>query len=200
MKNISRRSLFGFGAIGLASVALSGCVTTRNGSTTTTTLSVAKVEAYIAAGLTAADTVASVFSAIPSLSKYSSDLHNAVSFLTTASAAFSSAVGNKVTIDYNDANWKTIIDSILGAIKNIVSVIYSIIIDLKTENLSAEQKQILEKVELAYNAISTVLAVFQAVLTPATADLSKMKMSEGQALAVLNVSTSSPSFLSAVAQ
>ncbi len=188
MKSLSRRSILLGGAIGGA-LLLSGCATTTTGSVTTVTLNVAKVAAYAQAGLNAVTTVTDALSLFPALSTYTAPLKAVEDVLQAALANFTAAAGPNVTVSYDSTSIKTAVDSVLSAIQSIASQIATIIVAMAKQTALGLSDSTVSKVRLAHDALTTIISVFQALLTNTVAmNLGtgpRLAMSEAQALRVL---------------
>lgn len=201
MNYLPRRAfLHSFGLTGVA--LLAACAVTTTNGVTTITLDVTKVKNYGRAGLNAAATVTSFLATFPALAPYAVAIEAAEAALSVALSAFSNAAGSSLTISYNDANWKTRVDSILTALDGLASVIAKTIAG-SGKLLPAA---ILADTKTADNALATVISVFKALLgvsdarapvgTPAqfTRDMlvvgavvPSTGMTEARALAILGV-------------
>jgi hypothetical protein len=186
MKTLNRRSfLTSVGAGTVGAVLLAGCTVTTVGSTTTATLNVAKINAYITAGLNAANTVATTLRLVPALAEYSAPLNKAVDTLQTAAVAFSGAVGDKVEISYNDASLNTIVDSVVAGIQDVLDVIMDVAAALVKQGVKISVDT-LTKVQLARDALSTVVAVFKALITTSFTSTSGLRMVGGVPVQLAN--------------
>ena len=166
MKNrtISRRNLLR--TTGMAGmVALAACAVTTTNGVTTITLDVTKVKNYGQAGLNAAATVTSFLSSFPALAPYALAITAAETALSGALSAFSSAAGSTLTISYNDASWKTRVDSILSDLDTLAAAIESAL----AGSGSALSSSVLSNAKTAYNALATLISVFKALLGVADA-------------------------------
>ena len=203
MKNrtISRRNLLR--TTGMAGmVALAACAVTTTNGVTTITLDVTKVKNYGQAGLNAAATVTSFLSSFPALAPYALAIKAAETALSGALSAFSSAAGSTLTISYNDASWKTRVDSILSDLDTLAAAIARAI----SGSGSMLSASVVADAKTAYNALNTVISVFKALLgvtdvkapvgTPAQvtrdmvlvgAPVPATGMTEARALAILGV-------------
>lgn len=165
MKTLNRRALFvqAGGAL-MGAALLSGCVTTKQGTQTKLTINVAKINAYIQAGLNAAATVTGVVSMIPVLAVYSAPVKKVTELLQAVQVSFTAAVGDRLEFAYNDASVMTIVNSALDAIEQVGDLIKKIFIDVMKSTLSASATDV-SKVEVTYNSIMTIISVFKALIT-----------------------------------
>jgi hypothetical protein len=164
MKDLSRRKLFSLVSGGvLAAGLLAGCTTTTVGSKTTASISVAKINAYVTAGLNAATTVGTTLTLFPELAKYAEPLNKAVSTLQSASDEFLNATGGTLVISYDDASVKTVVDSVFNGIQQILDVIGAVAIALAKGGLPISLDTI-TRVQVARDALATVVAVFKALI------------------------------------
>ena len=196
MNRFNRRSfLSAVGGTLLAGVALAGCTTTKVGSTTTVTIIPSKINAYVKAGLNAANTAATVIAMVPVLAVYSDSVKKAIAILNEAAAAFAYVAGDNVVLQYNSASVKTAVDSVLASIETIADLVGEILKALVKAGFSAATEA-LNKLELARDAIATIVSVFQALLAtswtsaaPMTlvAPPMKLAMTETHALRTLGV-------------
>lgn len=156
---LSRRSLLR--NTSLAGMAmLAACTVTTTNGVTTITLDVTKVKNYGQAGLNAAATVTSFLSTFPAMAPYALAITAAETALSGALSAFSSAAGSTLTISYNDASWKTRVDSILSDLDTLAAAIESAI----AGSGSVLSSSVLSNARTAYNALATLISVFKALL------------------------------------
>ncbi|MBO1326844.1 hypothetical protein K2X14_17275, partial [Acetobacter sp. TBRC 12305] len=154
-RNFLRNSSFLAGAL-----ALAACSTVTTNGVTTITLDVTKVKNYGQAGLNAAATVASFLSAYPALAPYMAAVTLADTALSGALTAFSTAAGSTLTISYDDATWKTRVDSILTDLDTLAAAIENAI----AGSGSILSASVIADAKTAYNALATVISVFKALL------------------------------------
>ena len=201
-----RRRFLGRMAMSVGTLALvavtEGCAVTTTNGVTTITLDVAKVKNYGQAGLNAAATITSFLSSFPTMTPYALAIQAAETALSGALSAFSAAAGSTLTISYNDATWKTRVDSILTDLDTLAAAIESAI----AGSGSMLSTSVLADAKTAYNALNTVISVFKALLgvsdvkapvgTPAQvtrdmvlvgAPVPATGMTEARALAILGV-------------
>lgn len=202
MKSLSRRSFLRTSAL-VGATALTACTVTTTNGVTTITLDVTKVKNYGQAGLNAAATVTSFLSTFPAMTPYALAITATETTLSGALSAFSTAAGSTLTISYNDASWKTRVDSILTDLDTLAAAIESAI----GGSGSVLSSSVLADAKTAYNALATIISVFKALLgvsdtkAPAGADQFMTRnmamvgapvpatgMTEAQALKVLGVS------------
>lgn len=187
--SMNRRSLLAAaGGLGVA-LALAGCATTTTGSVTTVTLNVAKITAYAQAGLNAIATVTDALAMFPALSTYTAPVKAIEAVLRVALTNFTAAAGSSVMVSYDDANIKTIVDSILADIQSIASQIATIIGKMAEQAALGISSNTVNTVQTAHDALATIISVFQALITANTAMRSvaprQTAMSEAQALRAL---------------
>lgn len=200
MSKISRRSFMRTTtACSLAALLTACTVTTQNG-VTTITLDVTKIKNYGQAGLNAAATVGSFLAGFPALAPYAAAIELADTALSGALTAFSTAAGSTLVITYNDASWKTRIDSLLTDLNKVGASIESAI----SGSGSVLSASVLAQAKTYDNALNTIISVFQALLgvsdvtTPAGSAMTRAMiragaahpttgMTEAQALKVLGV-------------
>lgn len=200
MKSISRRNFMRTSALGLSAAALAACTAATTNGVTTITLNVTKVKNYGQAGLNAAATVTSYLSSFPTLAPYALAITAAAKALSVALGAFSTAAGSTLTITYNDATWKTRVDSILTDLDTLAAAIESAI----AGSGSILSASVIADARTADNALATVISVFKALLGVSDArapighvftrdmllvgaPVPRTGMTEAQALAVLGV-------------
>ncbi|GAB3588401.1 hypothetical protein [Acetobacter peroxydans] len=159
MSTLSRRSFLRSAAL-VGATALTACTVTTTNGVTTITLDVTKVKNYGQAGLNAAATVTSFLSSFPALAPYALAITAAETALSGALSAFSSAAGSTLTISYNDATWKTRVDSILSDLDTLAAAIESAL----SGSGAALSSSVLSNARTAYNALATLISVFKALL------------------------------------
>jgi hypothetical protein len=164
MSTLSRRSFLRSSVL-VGATALTACTVTTTNGVTTITLDVTKVKNYGQAGLNAAATVTSFLSTIPALASYALAITAAETALSGALSAFSSAAGSTLTISYNDASWKTRVDSILSDLDTLAAAIESAL----AGSGSALSSSVLSNAKTAYSALATLISVFKALLGVADA-------------------------------
>ncbi|MBO1326843.1 hypothetical protein K2X14_17255, partial [Acetobacter sp. TBRC 12305] len=160
MKSLSRRNFMRSSALGLSAAVLAACTVATTNGVTTITLDVAKVKNYGQAGLNAAATVTSYLSSFPAMAPYALAITAAETALSGALGAFSTAAGSTLTISYDDATWKTRVDSILTDLDTLAAAIENAIAGAGSI-LSAS---VIADAKTAYNALATVISVFKALL------------------------------------
>jgi hypothetical protein len=164
MKTMSRRALFTtLGGAALSATLLAGCTTMKDGGTTTVTLNVAKVKAYMEAGLNASATVLSTIALIPVFDTYTLPLKKAQAALMQAETVFVESFGDKLEVSYDDTSVKTLINSVINLIQQIADQIKVILSNMIQVGISVDTPT-LNKVELMYNAIATILSIFKALV------------------------------------
>ncbi|MFT8587381.1 hypothetical protein [Acetobacter papayae] len=183
MKSLSRRALLRSSVLAGMAMLAACTVTTTNG-VTTITLDVTKVKNYGQAGLNAAATVTSFLSTFPAMAPYALAITAAETALSGALSAFSSAAGSTLTISYDDASWKTRVDSILTDLDTLAAAIESAI----AGSGSTLSTSVIADAKTAYNALATIISVFKALLGVSSAVRNgPTSMTEAQALAALGV-------------
>ncbi|MFT9258933.1 MAG: hypothetical protein ABF535_12810 [Acetobacter sp.] len=184
----SRRAVMRHGArMGAlaAATTLAACTVTTSGSTTTVTLDVAKVRAYGQAGLNAAATVMDFLAPLPGLAPYVAGIRTACAGLSGALGAFSAAVGPALAVSYDDATWKTLVNSILSDMGAVSSAIAAAIQgggSTFSASVGADATTALNALDTLINLFSGVLGLAGAALTPG-----QPRMTERQALKSLGV-------------
>lgn len=189
MRNaLNRRSLL-LAACAGAGLLLAGCVTTTAGSVTTITLNVAKVSAYAQAGLNAVATVTDALAMFPTFSAYVAPAKVVEVALQTALANFTAAAGPSVTVSYDDASIKALVDSILADIQSIAGQVATIITKMAEQTTLGISSGTIGIVQTTFDALTTIVSVFRALLVSATAarlvPQHQFAMSESQALRTL---------------
>lgn len=179
---ISRRSFLRNAAAGTAAIGLSACTVATSNGVTTITLDVTKVKNYGQAGLNAAATVTSYLSTFPALTTYMAAITAAEVALSGALSAFSSAAGSTLTISYDDASWKTRVDSILTDLSTVAGAIQSAISAAGSMLSGTVQTD----AKVALSALQTIISVFKGLLGISSARVGT-GMTEAQALAALGV-------------
>ncbi|GBQ91837.1 hypothetical protein AA23498_1292 [Acetobacter nitrogenifigens DSM 23921 = NBRC 105050] len=181
MSNFSRRSFLRNSALVGAALTAAACTVTTTGGVTAITLNVAKLQAYGQAGLNGAATIVGLAAGVASLTPYLPAIEVGETALAAALTAFSSAAGATVTITYDDTNWKTRVDSLFSDLSTVASSIDAAIQGAG----SALSTTVRNDATMALNALETVIALFRALLSGASAGATPM--SEPQALRVLGV-------------
>lgn len=185
--SISRRNLLL--TLGAASMMLASCSVVKNGSSTKLELDTIKVVNYAQAGLNAAATVAGVVSLVPGMSDITAKFSTVITSLSTNLTAFKDKIGSDIVIiEYNDSNWKSIVDSILKDIETISSIITAFVAQV-TESNAIKDSKVVDQMSIVATAIATIVAIFKAAVgaIPDTAAKDAKYMSESEALAVLGV-------------
>ena len=159
MSTLSRRSFLRSSAL-VGATALTACTVTTTNGVTTITLDVTTVKNYGQAGLNAAATVTSFLSSFPALAPYALAITAAETALSGALSAFSSAAGSTLTISYNDATWKTRVDSILSDLDTLAAAIESAL----SGSGAVLSSSVLSNARTAYSALATLISVFKALL------------------------------------
>ncbi|MBB3884968.1 hypothetical protein, partial [Acetobacter oeni] len=182
MTTFSRRN-FLRNATALAGIAgLAACTATTTNGVTTITLNVTKVKDYGQAGLNAAATVAGFLAAYPALAPYMTAITAAEVALSGALSAFSDAAGTTLTISYDDATWKTRVDSILSDLNTVDTAIAAGISGGGSKLSSAVQTD----AQTALSALKTIISVFEGLIGVSGARAATIPtMTEAQALAAL---------------
>lgn len=187
MKDTSRRTFFKSIGAGAAAVVaagvLAGCTKTVVNGVVTYTIDVAKIDAYANAGIKAGKTIL----AIPVLdtaigATITDSISAGLTLLGNFLDDFNTAAKGKVVVNYNDATWKTKIDSILNSMSQINSDIKAGLSGVK----SGVSAAILEKANLVANALDTLLSFFEAAIGYVGLSAHSRSMTESQAFSVIN--------------
>lgn len=162
--SISRRRLLTGSALALVAIpaiaTLPGCeVSTVNG-VTTVTLDVARIKNYGQAGLNTASLVTGYMSSFPALAAYTAPISAASALLSSEVGVFANAVGDKLTITYNNATWKTRVDSIFTDIEDVASKIN----DGIKASVGVIPNSVVTDASNAYKALVTLVSVFKALI------------------------------------
>lgn len=185
----SRRAFLRLSCASAAILTLPDCSVIHGKNTTTLILNVAKIRAYAQAGLNAAATILS-------LPLVASTIGAGVAATITLSSegvvsalnAFEAEVGDQVTIVYDSGDLKSKVDALLSALEKLSHGL--------TKALGSMSPSLDEKtratVATALNALSTIVAIFQALLSGAIAVGGAPRrrarpMTESEALATLGV-------------
>lgn len=184
--NPSRRGLMkATGAIAAAGL-LAACSVTKENGVTTITIDVNKIKNYGQGGLNA---VAMIMAIQPISAAIPPAIRTAISVsdkaLSAALKAFSDAAGGKLQIVYNDANWKTRVDSVLSSLEQVDS-------DLKAAVAAIEGQvsiAFVSDANVTLSAIDAVISFFKAITgsLSATPANTAPHMTEDQALSILGV-------------
>ncbi len=170
------------GAVALMA-ATEGCSVSTSGNVTTITLDVTKIKNYGQAGLNAAATVTLYLSSFPTLAPYMTAITAAETALSGSLSAFSDAAGSTLTINYDNADWKTRVDSILSDLSTVASAIGAAISGAGTALSATVQTD----ASVALESLDTLISVFKALLGLASGAKASGGMTEAQALANLGV-------------
>lgn len=184
--NVSRRKLFLVPVLGTAFV-LAGCKTITSGDSTTVVLDTSKVINYVTAGINAATMITAILVVNPALTEYNTKLKSAVVQTQFYLNEFKSIVGTSQTFTYNGANYKTIVDSLLVSISNILSIIDEVAnSSIFTTSISSN---ISNTVLTIRAALATVVNIYSIMIgfNINTASGGNEEMSEPDALKALNV-------------
>lgn len=183
-KTASRRSfLVGVAALGGAG-ALAACKSTTVNGVTTVELNVGKIDAYGQAGINAVKTIMSfapVAAAVPA--SVASAVGIAEGILSSALSSFDAASKGMLVVSYNNANWKSRVDSILADLQTVSD-------DLRSVATSVNGKvsaSVLSDVATALNALDTVISFFEAMIGYLGDAKRVPVMTEEQALKILHV-------------
>lgn len=184
---ISRRKIMMMTAmLGMGSL-LTACETTTVGNTTTHTLNVAKVKMYATAGLNAANAVASVLALNPSFSVFVPPIRAASEMITNTLTSFTDVVGDKIEISYDDTNFKTLVDTLIDNLDQLLTTIGAASISILKDNLGLSTAFI-NKVVISRDALATLVSVFKIVVGDYVSTASGPgAMTEDEAFKVLGV-------------
>lgn len=184
---VSRRKLLmALAAVSLGTT-LAGCETTKDGDTTTITLDVGKVTRYAQAGLNASSMVISILALNPSFSVFVAPIRSAADVLNNSLTAFTQATGDKVTISYDDTNFKTLVNTLLDDLDRILSIVGGVTVAIMKDNLGLNTS-LVNKIVVARDALSTLISIFKVLVGGfiSTASGTTASMDEQQALSILN--------------
>lgn len=183
-KKASRRGfLAGVGALAGVGV-LAACKSTTVNGVTTVEINVAKINAYGQAGINAVKTImgfAPIAAAVPPA--ISTAVNVAEGILSSALSAFDTSSKGLLVVSYNDANWKSRIDSVLADMQTVSD-------DLRAAVSSVTGKvssSVLNDAATALNALDTVISFFEAMIGYLGDTKRVPIMTEEQALAILKV-------------
>ncbi|UYH50799.1 hypothetical protein N5W20_06725 [Candidatus Kirkpatrickella diaphorinae] len=191
MKNMfSRREALRLSAAAAILGALPACTVINGKNTTTLVLNVAKIRAYAQAGLNAASTILSIPPVSAALGAgVAAAISVASEGVSAALSAFESEAGDQVTIVYNSDSLKSKVDALLTALENLSQSLAKALASVSTE---LDEKTRAD-VTTALDALSTIVAIFQALLSGTIAvgapygRARGLPMTEAQALAALHV-------------
>jgi hypothetical protein len=184
---MNRRKFLSFGALAAATTALAACTTLRDGTKTTLTLDVSKINSYGQAGLNAAETIAAALAFIPAVSPYIATVTTIAELLKSDLAKFAASTSGKITVVYDDSSVKTIVDSVSTDLSHLLDAIKQAAASAIAAKAGVTQNT-QNQISLIGNALSTIVSVFEAMLgTVSTGSASSAKMSEADALNVLGV-------------
>jgi hypothetical protein len=166
MQSLSRRHMFGL-VPGAALVALTaGCATTKVGNTTTLTINVAKIDAYVEAAINGANTVLLIVKQFPTLSSFVMPISKLVTLIAAAGYAFNQATDGKLSIEYNDASAMTAINSIFNLVGQLAGMIGDVITAM---GAAVIDQSIVDRIEITYSAVKTLVSIIKAVISADTA-------------------------------
>ncbi|WP_264813095.1 twin-arginine translocation signal domain-containing protein, partial [Acetobacter oeni] len=157
---LSRRNFLRNATVLAGIAGLAACTATTTNGVTTITLNVTKVKDYGQAGLNAAATVAGFLAAYPALSPYMAAITVADTALSGALTAFSDAAGSTLTITYNNADWKTRVDSILSDLNTVATQIAAAI----SGGGAVLGTTIQTDAQTALSALKTIISVFEGLI------------------------------------
>lgn len=188
-----RRDILRLGAASLALGVLPGCTIVHGKNTTSITLNVAKIRAYAQAGINAAATILALTPVTAALGASTIAAITAASqALSEGLSAFEAQAGANVTIVYASDRLSTQIDALLDALEKLSQDLSAAVASIST-GLDATTRA---SVTVALNALSTIVAIFQALLSGTVVVGTKRdsgqkpqtgQMSESLALHVLGV-------------
>lgn len=191
MKNMfSRREALRLSAAAAILGALPACTVINGKNSATLVLNVAKIRAYAQAGLNAASTILSIPPVSAALGAgVAAAISVASKGVSAALSAFESEAGDQVTIVYNSDSLKSKVDALLTQLENLSQSLAKALGSISTDLDDKTRAD----VTTALDALSTIVAIFQALLSgtiavSATYDNGRgLPMTEAQALATLHV-------------
>lgn len=185
---ISRRGLMTMLAAMSTMPLLASCETVTNGNTTTHTLNVAKIESYATAGLNAANTVVSILALNPSFLVFVAPIKVVSESLSKNLDVFSSVVGDKIEISYDDTNFKTLVNTLMDDLDRVLTLIGTSVVSILKDSLGLDST-LINRITVARDALATLVSVFKIMVGGfiSTASGNEPTMTEAQALVALNV-------------
>ena len=186
MFRFSKRA-FILSAVAGTAFTLAGCKTTTEGNTTSVVLDTSKIKNYASAGVNAALMMIGITDTVPGLTRFSDDLRKGISRIQIALSTFDQIVGDNVTFSYDSTSYKTIVDSLLNGISDVLSIIETI---SKSNIFNTEISSTISKTVLSINtALSTIVNIYRVMigLSINVASDGTAGMTEDEALSTLNV-------------
>ena len=166
MTHMTRRAMLAFSSTALVSSSfLAGCTTTKTGHNTVIVLNVVKVSSYLQAGINGINLATDILNLFPSLKSYAVVLNTTKDFLEASLISFKTNFGDQLTVNYNDTNVKTLIDSILSVFQKLVDTLGNVVIDMLQASSGASNNTIFN-MRVIQDSLSTILAIFRALLNP----------------------------------
>lgn len=150
------------GAVALAAAPLMGCTIAKNGSVTTLTLNVAKVDAYAKAAENFADTILSLPVVSAALGDKATVIKTLASRIVSAISSFDSAAGGAASVSYDNSSVKAAFASILDDFSQIVSLVKSALSNIESTSATSGA---LSTATTATNFAETILSLLQALVT-----------------------------------
>lgn len=167
--------------------ALVGCKTTTDGSSTSVVLDVSKVKNYATAGINAALMMIGITDTIPGLTKFSTELKEGISKIQSTLSTFDEIVGDNVTFNYDSTNYKTIVDSLLNGISNVLGIIQTISeSSIFNTGISSSLSKSVLTITAALNTVVNIYRVMIGMGINVASD-GTAGMTESEALSALNV-------------
>lgn len=185
---LSRRSVFtAFAALSVTSL-ITACETITDGNTTTHSLDVGKVKRYAQAGLNAANTVVSILALNPSFLVFVAPIKVVSESLSKNLDVFSSVVGDKIEISYDDTNFKTLVNTLMDDLDRVLTLIGTSVVSILKDSLGLDST-LINRITVARDALATLVSVFKIMVGGfiSTASGNEPTMTEAQALVALNV-------------
>lgn len=191
MKNMfSRREALRLSAAAAITGVLPACTVINGKNTTTLVLNVAKIRAYAQAGLNAASTILSIPPVAAALGAgVAAAISAASEGVAAALNAFEAEAGDQVTIVYNSDSLKTKVDALLTELEKLSQSLAKALTSVSTELDDKTRAD----VTTALDALRTIVAIFEALLSGTIAvgaaykNAQGQSMTEAQALATLHV-------------
>lgn len=161
MMAMSRRNLLRSSVLAVACTGLAACAAETNGTTTTITLSTARVKAYGQAGINAVATILSITALSTAMGTPAvAAIETAGAALSAALAEFSSATHGTLKITYDRASWKTKVDSVLVDLNAVAMALRSGL----TGAQHAVSSTVIDSAITVFNALLTILDAFLGAL------------------------------------
>lgn len=162
----NRRAILGLSCAAATMAVLPDCTVINGKNTTTLVLNVAKIRAYAQAGLNAASTILGIPPVAAALGiGVSAAISAASGAVSSALDAFEAEVGDQITVVYGADSLKSKVDALLTALDDLTENLTKALTTVSTE-LDANTRA---DVMTALNALKTIVAIFQALLSGAIA-------------------------------